>query len=255
MQLLAPFVIVGLLALIFGSIQAGRRIGFQRWSRLAEDARVVYPAVEASALALMGLLVAFTFYGAASRFDNRRMLIAQEANAIGTAYLRVDLLPADAQPQLREDFRNYLHSRLAVFERFPDVTAVRTELDRSAALQKELWQHAVEASRGSGPATQSLLLKSINEMIDITTTRLVAWQAHPPGAVFVVLGLTVVLSSVLVGYGMSTTRNQDWITTVTFSLLLGSLIYVILDYEFPRAGLIRVSHIDQVLIDTLQKME
>ena len=69
------------------------------------------------------------------------------------------------------------------------------------------------------------------------------------------LGLTVVLASVLVGYGMSAARNQDWIPIVTFSLLLGALVYVILDYEFPRAGLIRVSHIDQVLIDTLQKME
>jgi hypothetical protein len=254
MQLLAPFVIIGLLALIFGSIQVGRRVGFRRWARVAEDARVVYPAVEASVLALMGLLIAFTFYGAASRFDNRRMLIAQEANAIGTAYLRIDLLPADTQPRLREDFRNYLRSRLAVFEKFPDAAAVRTELDRSAALQRELWQHAVAASRESGPATQSLLLGSINEMIDITTTRLVAWQAHPPVPVFIALGLTVVLASVLVGYGMSAARNQDWIPIVTFSLLLGALVYVILDYEFPRAGLIRVSHIDQVLIDTLQKM-
>ena len=255
MQLLPLFVIVFLLALILISVQAGRLIGFRRWARVPKDERGVYPGIEACVFALMGLLVAFTFYGAASRFDGRRMLIAQEANAIGTAYLRVNLLPADTQPQIREDFRNYLRSRLAVFQKFPDPTAVRTELDRSAKLQRELWQHAVEASKGAALSTQTLLLGAINEMIDITTTRTVAWQAHPPVAVFIMLGLTVVLSSVLAGYDMSASEVQDWIPIVAFSILLGSLVYVILDYEFPRFGLIRVSHIDQVLVDTLQKMK
>src|SRR5262245_17909256 len=170
MRLVPLFAIVALFALMLISIQVGRLIGFRRWRHVPKDERGVHPGIEACVFALMGLLVAFTFYGAASRFDGRRMLIAQEANAIGTAYLRVDLLPADAQPQLREDFRKYLRSRLAVFEKFPDPTEVRGELDRSAALQRELWQHAVAASRGAVPSTQTLLLGAINEMIDITTT-------------------------------------------------------------------------------------
>src|SRR5262245_61742030 len=158
MQFVPLLVIVGLLALILLSIEAGRRIGFRRWPKIPQRDRRVYPVIETSVFALMGLLVAFTFYGAASRFDNRRMLIAQEANAIGTAYLRIDLLPPDAQPQLREDFQNYLRSRLTVFEQFPHAGAVMAALDKSAGLQKQLWQHAVDASRGSGPATQNLLL-------------------------------------------------------------------------------------------------
>jgi hypothetical protein len=255
MHLVPLLVIVGLFALILISIEAGRLIGLRRWSRVAEEARGVYPAIEAAVFALMGLLVAFTFYGAASRFDTRRMLIAQEANAIGTAYLRIDLLPADAQPQLREDFRNYLRSRLAIFEKVADWSAARAERERSTQLQGELWRHAVEAVRGGSPSTQTLLLGSINEMIDITTTRAVAGQAHPPVAVFIMLGLTVILSSVIVGYDMSASRIQDWMPIVTFWLLLGSLVYVIIDYEFPRVGLIRVSHIDQVLVDLLEKIK
>jgi hypothetical protein len=255
MQLLPLLVVIAAFALIIISIEAGRIIGSRRHLGNGQGVGGNYPAIEASVFGLMGLLVAFTFYGAGSRFDNRRMLIAQEANAIGTAYLRIDLLPPDAQPQLREDFRNYLRSRLAVFEKFPDSTAVRSELDRSAALQKELWQHAVEGSKGAAPPAQIFLLGSINEMIDITTTRTVAWQSHPPVAVFIMLGLTVILSSVLVGYEMSASPVQDWIPILTFWLLLGSLVYVIIDYEFPRAGLIRVSHIDQVLVDVLQNMK
>src|SRR5262245_6016741 len=149
MELLPLLVIVGSLAVILASVQAGRLIGFRRWARVPKDERSVSSGIEACVFALMGLLVAFTFYGAGSRFDNRRILIAQEANAIGTAYLRIDLLPADKQPQLREDFRNYLRSRLSVFEKFPDPTAVRGELDRSTTLQGDLWRHAVEASNGT----------------------------------------------------------------------------------------------------------
>jgi hypothetical protein len=68
----------------------------------------------------MGLLIAFTFYGAETRFETRRSLIVDEANAIATAYLRLDLLPEDAQPELRENFREYVKSRLAIYQKIPD---------------------------------------------------------------------------------------------------------------------------------------
>ena len=70
--------------------------------------------------ALFGLLIAFTFSGGASRLDTRRQLIAEEANAIGTAYLCLDLLPASDQPALRGLFRDYLDSRLAVYRKLPE---------------------------------------------------------------------------------------------------------------------------------------
>src|SRR5262249_103907 len=140
--------------------------------------------VEASIFALMGLLVGFTFYGAGARFDVRRNLAAQEANAIGTAYLRLDLLPPEAQPALREDFRDYLRSRLSVFQKIPDVRAVTEQLERTSALQKKIWEKAVESTKSSGPAEKALVLTSLNEMIDITTVVKVSLITHPPPAVF-----------------------------------------------------------------------
>src|SRR4030095_3152301 len=102
-------------------------------------------AVEGTSFALFGLLLAFTFFGAGSRFDSRRQLIAQESNAVGTAYLRLDLLPRDAPPALRDLFRRYLDSRLRVYRKLQDIEAAKVELARSEALQRELWARAVAA--------------------------------------------------------------------------------------------------------------
>ena len=101
--------------------------------------------MDGAVFALLGLLVAFTFSGAASRFDARRHLIVEETNAIGTAYLRLDLLPASAQPALRDLFRRYLDSRLEVYRKLPDLDAAKAELARSTQLQGEIWSQAVAA--------------------------------------------------------------------------------------------------------------
>jgi hypothetical protein len=92
--------------------EAGRRIGLRRMAEDPEGVRAGLGAIEAAILALLGLLLAFTFSGAGSRFDARRQLIVDETNAIGTAYLRIDLLTAAAQPELRENFRRYVEARL-----------------------------------------------------------------------------------------------------------------------------------------------
>src|SRR6186997_1060232 len=89
-------------------IEAGRRIGARRYREDHEGADAGITEVESAVFALLGLLIAFTFSGAANRFDDRRKLVALEVNAIGTAWLRIDLLPAEAQPGMRELFRRYL---------------------------------------------------------------------------------------------------------------------------------------------------
>src|SRR5216117_2664330 len=100
-------------------LEIGRRLGIRRLARDPEGAMAGLGAVEGAVFGLYGLLIAFTFSGAPARLDTRRQLIAEEANAIGTAYLRLDLLPTDSQPALRALFRNYLDSRLEIFRRLP----------------------------------------------------------------------------------------------------------------------------------------
>ena len=110
---------VGMLVLL----EVGRRIGVRRLARDPEGATVGLGTVEGAVFGLLGLLVAFTFSGAAARFDTRRQLIIEEANAVGTAYLRLELLPTAAQPSLRAAFRQYLAARLAVYRQLADVAA------------------------------------------------------------------------------------------------------------------------------------
>ena len=90
-------------------------------------------SVEGAVYGLLGLLIAFSFSGAASRFEARRDLIVQEANAIGTAYLRLDLLPDEARDGLREKFRRYLDTRLSAYRKMPDIEAAMAELARASA--------------------------------------------------------------------------------------------------------------------------
>src|SRR5579862_5242710 len=157
-------VMCALIAGVLASVEAGHRIRIRRRLHHPDAANVVHPTIEASVFGLMGLLVSFTFYGAATRFEARRNLIVHEDNAISTAYLRLDLLPPDRQSELREDFRTYLRSRLAIYEQIPDIKAATVALDRSRALQNIIWKKAVDALKDSGPTDKSLVLTSINQM-------------------------------------------------------------------------------------------
>jgi hypothetical protein len=255
MIVLFSFVVSGLIGAVLLSLECGHRLGVRQRARSPHTVPTVHPTIEASVFGLMGILIGFTFYGAGSRFDNRRSLAIKEANAIGTSYLRLDLLPAEIRPGLQEDFRAYLRSRLEVERKIPDVNAVRTALHRSSTLQSSLWKSVVAAAKEVGPAEKSLVLSSLNETIDITTDRTVALITHPPVVVYVMLGLTVVTSSVLAGYTMSASAIRDWISTITIAVVLGIALYVILDYEYPRIGLIRIDDTDQILEDALEKMK
>jgi hypothetical protein len=255
MVVLPILVVCGLFAAVLLSIEVGYRMGIRRRSRMPQNLKPIHPAVESSVFTLMGLLIAFTFYGAGSRFDARRNLMVREANAIGTTYLRLDLLPPETQPELRQDFRTYVRSRLDVYRKIADFKALDTALDQSVALQHSVWNKTVDATKGIGPAEKSLVLTTLNQMIDITTEQTVALVTHPPTAVFVMLALMVIASSALVGYTMSAFAVRDWVSTLIFALTVSIAVYVILDYEFPRVGFVRIDPVDQVLVETLKQMK
>jgi len=206
---------------------------------------------------LLGLLIAFTFSGAASRFEDRRHLITTEANAIGTAYLRIDLLPADTQPEIKDLFRRYVDVRWATYRDFADQTATDAKLAEGAALQGKIWAKALTACRRpEAPAHAAMLvLPALNEMIDITTARVMATRNHPPLVVFLLLGGLSLVGALLVGYGTSSNKDRSWFHTVVFAAILSLTVWVIVDLEYPRLGLIRVDAADQVLLELRESMQ
>jgi hypothetical protein len=201
----------------------------------------------------MGLLVAFTFSGAAARLDTRRTQIVDESNNIGTAWLRLDLLPPEAQPHLRDLFRRYVDARIEAYRRMPDMDAASVELKKAQELQAAIWSAAVEGSRGQPVSTALLLLPALNQMIDITTTRAMARQMHPPAIIYVMLGAVCVAGAVLAGYAMAA-AGRSWLHTVAFVAVMALTVWVILDLEFPRAGFIRLDSFDQAMSDVRASM-
>jgi len=244
----------GLFAAMLALLEVGRRVGLRRMARDSEGARAGAGVVDGAVFALMGLLIAFTFSGAASRFDERRKLIVEEANAIGTAFLRIDLLPPAAQADVRASFRRYLDARLAAYRALPDLVAARAELARATGLQQEIWAKTVAASAGSQPATM-LLLPALNQMFDITTTRTMAAETHPPPIIFGLLVAVAMLSALLAGYAMAPARGRNLMHMVLFAFTVAGAVYVILDLEYPRLGMIRVSGFDHVLIELREGMK
>lgn len=247
------FLFAGMLLML----ELGRRHGIRKRIGDPDGFEKGVGAVEGAVFGLLGLMIAFTFSGAASRFEDRRHLITEEANAIGTAYLRIELLPTANQPEMRDLFRKYLGMRIETYNQGGDTATAFGIYRNSVLLQDEIWKLACSSCQQPGAATDAckLLLPSLNDMIDITTTRLMSVKQHPPGVIFLLMGVLCLLGALLAGYGMSGNKSRNILHMIVFAAVMSLTIFVILDLEYPRLGFIRVNEADQVLIDLLGSMK
>ena len=248
---------IGLFFLMMLSVEVGRRIGRYRYATDKDSFSAGLGAAEGAIFALLGLLIAFTFSGAASRFEDRRHLITEEANDIGTAWLRIDLLPPADQPAMRELFRRYTDLRVVAYERVRDTAATEAKTAAALRLQGEIWQLAVAGVRKpeASPGAAQVLLPSLNAMFDIVTTRNTSTRSHPPFAIYLLLGVLCAVGAMLFGYSIGPSRNPNWLHRLAFAGVMALAIYVILDLEFPRRGLIRIDGEDKVLMELRQSFD
>jgi hypothetical protein len=237
-------------------LEIGRRFGLYKFKKDPEGSQKGISAVEGAVFGLLGLFIAFTFSGAVGRWDNRRSLITEEVNDIGTAFLRIDLLPAEKQPDMRVLFRHYIDTRINTYKYGDAKSLVQANLDLSAKLQNEIWTLAVTSCKSPGASVDAgkLLLPALNAMFDITTTRVVATQTHPPIIVFYLLYLMSLMSALLAGYGMSGSKTRNFLHMAVFAAIISITVYVILDIEYPRSGLFRLNTVDQHLVDLRKSM-
>jgi hypothetical protein len=252
-----PFAL-SMLAGMLICLEIGRRLGIRSLAKDPQGAMSGLGVMQGAVFSLYGLLIAFTFSGAPSRFDARRHLVIEEADAIGTAYLRLDLLPAEAQPAMRELFRMYVDSRLAAFRKLPDLQAAQVELAKSEKLQMDIWTGAVAACRlpSSNSGADKLVLPALNEMIDLTAMRTMSMKIHPPLVIFELLFFLALICSLLAGYGMAASKYRSWLHITTFAAVAVISVFVILEIEYPRAGLLQLeTAYDQVLVDVRNNMK
>jgi hypothetical protein len=139
--------------------------------------------------------------------------------------------------------------------KLPDRRAALDEYGRSLELQNQIWSEAVAASGDDDRrSARMLLLPALNQMIDITTTRLIAMQAHPPLIIFLLLGALSLVSAWLTGYAMSNSRKLAKIHVVGFAAVASIALYVILDIEYPRHGLVRLDAPHELLLELKERM-
>jgi hypothetical protein len=238
------------ICLFFGMaacLEMGFRMG-RYVERRVEGAHEGTSTIQAAVFALLGLLLGFTFANGISHLDQRRLLIIQESNAIGTAYLRVDLLPANQQQEMRGLFRQYLDARLDVYEKLPDLMAAKESLQRAAQLQQEIWSRAIAGSREDPTQNVArLLLPALNEMIDVTTSRTIALHTHLPPLIFGLSISVALLSGLIAGYDTARRKSRSWFHGLLYAMVISITIFTVLDLDYPRFGLIRLTAADNAL--------
>lgn len=252
---LIVFTAVALFIGMLGCCALGERVNGRLGAATSDPARATLGPIEGAIFALFGLLLAFSFSGAASRFDDRRQLLVEEANALSTAYARLDLLPPDAQPVARGLMRRYVDVRLEAYASVAagdlDVSAVIAE---SSRLQGELWSSAVTACQvRAGPET-ILVLPALNSAFDIANTRLAVTRFHPPLAIPALLFGLALLAAFLAGWGLAATEGVTVVHRVAFALAVTLIVVVTMDLEFPRLGFIRVEAADELLREARARM-
>ncbi len=255
-HLLIPVVSIALFVGMMLMMSLGKNLGTQQLMKRPDKERSPYGSLEAAVFGLLGLLIAFSFSGAASRLESRKKMVIDEANCIGTAYLRLDFLPAETQAILKEKYRQHVKLRLETFHHFPDLDLVKETYRKNQDLLSDIWTQSVAACKTlKDPAVTSAVVNATNAMIDMTTSRTRQSLMHQPVIIFALLFALALGCSLLAGYGMAINRARNKIHQIWFALIMSIVIYVILDIEYPRAGIIREDYFDKVLVDQLDSMK
>jgi hypothetical protein len=253
-QLLDQLPIGGVFFLLAGAFLLVYEIGFRvgRWYQRRTPGEQEGPtgALVGSILALLAFLLAVTMGMASDRFDTRRGLVLEEANAIGTAYLRAGLLPEPARTEARTLLREYAPIRVATSDR----AQLAANMQRSSEIQNQLWTQIESlAADGANSENFSLYVGSVNTLIDLGEARVIAGlTARVPETVIWLLIFFSALSMAMVGYSAGLTERRSTLSAAVLVVVLAAVLTLVLDIDRPRDGFLQVSQ--QPLLDVVQQM-
>jgi hypothetical protein len=240
---------IGTVAIILLSIEGGWRVGNTRRQRAEHEQEAPIGAIVGAMLGMLAFLLAFTFGMSASRFDARRQLVLQEANAIGTTYLRADMLPEPQRSEIRNQLREYATLRVARVSASltPEVSA------KAGAVHDRLWASAVAVGTQSpNSIVVGLFVQALNEMIDLDESRVTAIRNRIPDSIWFVLYFVTILTMAAMGYQFGLTGERSWAVTIFLALAFAAVILLIADLDRPQLGFVRVSQ--QAMIDLVNKI-
>lgn len=242
-----PLLFLASVLLVLVSVDAGYRLGRWRHRIAVEEKESAASPLGGATLALLGFVLAFTFSLASSRFDDRRRAVVDDANAIGTAWLRTDFLPAAERERSRDLYRRYVALRIGG-ESQPDVATVVRD---SEQIQVSLWTIAADALNAQ-PTSQGLgrYVESLNAMIDMHSVRvLVAVNSRIPPAIWIGLYLLTACAMGAIGYSAGLTGTARTPAVLPLALAFSLVLWLIADLDRPQSGLLRV---DQSALQALR---
>lgn len=231
-------------------LELGRQIGLGQPERVGEALRTGVGVVDGAVSAVLALLLGFVFSGATARFDQRRQLIVHQVNAINTAWLRMDSLPADSQPGIRDAFRRFVDALIAAYT--ADGGSDESLRDEAVVdhARQNVWSRSVAACLGpDGEKSRMLVLPSLNEMFTAVEHEQLARRIHPPGVIYAMLVLAALVSALLAGYTMANTATRNWLLHIALAGVVTVVMYVIVQIEYPRLGVVRVDVFDRALVE------
>lgn len=196
--------------------------------------------VDGPILAIYGLLLGFSFYGATQRFDERRKLIIEETISLSSAFRQTDLLAEEERPAVQKLLRNFTETQSQLRERGIEGESLRGLYAQSRQAFETLWDAAVAATANPRARdASSALLSTLDEIAKISTKSSTTSYLHPPLVISVVLFLLSLVSAFLLGYQTSNIRRKSWVHLALFVAFLALITYLVFDLEYPRLGAIR----------------
>jgi hypothetical protein len=248
---LAVFLVVMFLMLAFAEI--GFRLGLRLHFTKDQARKGQIGAIQGAVLGLLGLLLGFTFAMAVQRYDTRRGLVVEEANALGTTYLRASLLPDAHQSPVKDFLRRYVDLRLKYWPLVDDLAKRAEGMRLIGDIQAELWKHATEAAKEAPNDITAIFIESLNEVIDTDAKRIAAMRAGIPTGVWFLLILVAAFGCITTSYGGGAEGARSKLGSVFLPLLIAVVIVLIFDISHPRVGLIQLGQ--QPLEDLQQSIQ
>ena len=223
--------------------EVGFRVGRYVQSRTDNEVKSLTGSIQASILGLLALLLGFTFSMSMQRFDNRSMALIDETNAIGTAILRVQLLPDEFKDEADKLFQEYVGLRVEIGQLDLTKTEDRHIYNAKIAnLQNKLWSLAISATEvDPRPVTTGAFVKSLNDVIDGQGKRNALLQMHVPEVVLILLFIVFVSSGGIMGYSAGLSGKRMIAPIVLVSILITLIVFIIIDLDRPKRGLIQVN--------------
>lgn len=235
--------------------EVGFRVGRFVQSRTDSEVKSLTGSIQASILGLLALLLGFTFSMSMQRYDNRSMALIDEANAIGTAILRVQLLPEKFRADADTLFHEYVGLRVDIGKLDLTKTEERNIYNEKIAnLQNKLWSLAISATEvDPRPVTTGAFVKSLNDVIDSQGKRNALLQMQVPEVVLILLFIVFISSGGIMGYSAGLSGKRMFVPIVLVSTLITLIVFIIIDLDRPKRGLIQVNQ--SVMIDLLNDVK